>query len=142
MITCNCGRKIPDGAICFCSNSGNSVVVYIDNNTSFPNIPEIQPENVFSSSSTLEYTRALWRALHTYEYINEEKTKEWFEEWLKRLPCGECKEDSRLILEKNPLNFSSKEKFFESGVKFHNMVNCKLNKKEISIEEALNIWNN
>jgi hypothetical protein len=144
MTICKCGRNIPDGAICFCSysSSGTPVTIYTNEKIEIPSITNVINTSVLSESSTLDFTRSLWKALHTYKYVNETETKRWFDEWLKRVPCGECKEHSKLILENNPMDFSNKKAFFESGVKFHNLVNDRLGKLNVSIEEALNIWNN
>lgn len=141
MPVCKCGRNIPENATCFCSTIGNPVIVYSNNsfnNIDISNIESIKNEKLQLSS--LEFTRLLWETLHTYKYINQEEAKKWFEEWLKRVPCGECKEHSKLILEQNPIDFSTKRNFFESCVQFHNLVNNRLGKPKVSIEEAILLW--
>ena len=141
MPICKCGRNIPENAICFCSNIGNPVTVYSNDNFNIPDVSSIESvKNEKLKLSSLEFTRLLWETLHTYKYINEEETKKWFEEWLKRVPCGECKEHSKLILEQNPIDFSTNRAFFESCVKFHNLVNNRLGKLKISVEEAILLW--
>jgi len=144
LTTCKCGRKIPDNAICLCSMVGESVTVYTGEDFIPPTIPDFhQNQNKAKSvDPRIEYSRNLWKLLHTYQYKSEQETKEWFENWLKKLPCGECRNHTKILLESSPMDFSNQKGFFESGVKLHNLVNKKLDKTEISIEEATKLWLN
>lgn len=140
MPICKCGRNIPDNAICFCSETENSVVVYTNTEINIPEISKVEHQDAIFTSSTMEYTRSLWKALHTYKYINKEETEKWFKEWLKKIPCGDCKTHFARILEDFPTDFSSNKSFFVWGVDIHNKVNERLQKLKISLEEAILLW--
>lgn len=81
-----------------------------------------------------------WPELHTHRYTTEHEAKSFFADWWDRRPkkCG-CS-DSQAILSENPIDFSSAEKFFSSGVRLHNAVNRKLTKPELTIDKAEKLW--
>lgn len=58
------------------------------------------------------------------------------------LPCDTCKEHFKKLINKYPPNVKSRETLFNWGVNVHNLVNKRLNKKELSYEEVLNIYEN
>lgn len=85
-----------------------------------------------------EAGREAWRRLHT----ELQPTSEWFEqEWKPLIPqsCG-CSASANKLLEQCPPRFESREEFFAWSVEYHNAVNRKLRKPEISLDEALAIW--
>ncbi len=84
--------------------------------------------------------RAAWDRLHRYTGHDPQ----WVELWEYFIPqaggCG-CKENYKTILADYPFDYSSPDAFFVSTVNLHNAVNRKLNKPELSLEEARRIWN-
>lgn len=82
--------------------------------------------------------RAAWSALHT----QRNPTHEWFEtEWKPLIPqgCG-CAGSANELLNANPPRFDSPDDFFCWSVQYHNAVNRKLGKPEMTLEDALAIW--
>jgi hypothetical protein len=90
--------------------------------------------------------RNAWWFLHSYTGCDPD----WLKEWESTIPTGRCncKEGYRKILESFAWDFTSPEKFFESGVELHNLVNQKLidqgdtTKKIVTLDEAYSIWRN
>jgi hypothetical protein len=90
--------------------------------------------------------RNAWWFLHSYRGCDPA----WLKEWESTIPTGRCncKEGYHKILETFSWDFSSPEKFFESGVSLHNLVNQKLidegdtTKKIVTLEEAYSLWRN
>lgn len=82
----------------------------------------------------------LWKSLHTYKYTTEKEANEWFYRWCSRIPCGSCKQDWAKIIGEFPPDFSSSEAFFIWGVDAHNLVNKKLDKPQITLEDARKTW--
>ena len=78
-----------------------------------------------------------WSLLHRYRGCDPQ----WLELWVYFIPqrC-ECKDGFQKILEQLPPDFSSPQSFFAWGVALHNVVNEKLGKPQITIEEAYSIW--
>lgn len=134
MTICKCGRNIPNNAICLCSYKDNEVIAYKDKEYIEPNISNIINESISRSES---YTSNLWGLLHTYKHKSKEETQKWLEEWKNKLSCGRCKKHYEELVKENPIDF---ENFFEWGVKIHNLVNNKLNKPEVTVEQAREIW--
>lgn len=57
--------------------------------------------------------------------------------WAAQLPCGDCKMFLANFLRANPPDFAS---YFPWTVKLHNAVNAKLNKPQLTEEQARAIW--
>lgn len=148
MPICKCGRNIPEGSRCFCDYSGkkNEEVVYthIEKQEVFTqeDVTNFRNEEAKQGIEDFNYYRFLWKLLHTYQYESEENTKIWFESWKSKISCGNCKAHLEELLKILPVDYSSKEGFFKWTVEIHNMVNKKLEKPIISVEEALLIWEN
>ncbi len=83
--------------------------------------------------------RRAWTLLHNYRGCDPQ----WVELWEHFIPSGgcSCKEGYKAILKDHPFDYSSPDAFFESGVVLHNAVNRKLEKPQITLEEARQIWN-
>jgi hypothetical protein len=80
-----------------------------------------------------------WTKLHSYKGCDPQ----WFELWTYLIPSRcDCRDGFQHILKDLPPDFSSPEAFFVWGVKLHNIVNVKLGKPEITLEEAYSIWRN
>ena len=149
MINCKCGRQIPDNAICSCG-LGNTIstIVYVDGSLNSLEIFNQNDVNMFRQTQyqngiqDFNYYRFLWQLLHTYKYESEEDAKIWFEAWKGKISCGSCKAHLEELLKALPTDYSSKEGFFKWTVEIHNMVNKKLGKVEISVEEAILLWQN
>jgi hypothetical protein len=138
MTVCKCGRKIGN-AICLCSYEGDPITVYSEQEIVVPEIPKIKLSDA-KTYLPFEHTVYLWKLLHSYDYKTEKETKKWFEEWLQKLPCGECRVHFNKILEDLPPNFSDSREFFNWGVEAHNKVNERLGKRLFTIEEAVLLW--
>ena len=79
-----------------------------------------------------------WMALHSYRGCDES----WLKGWEKMIPSGGCGcvDGYKKFLEELPPDFSTGDAFFAWGVNLHNAVNRKLNKPEISLEQAFALW--
>lgn len=75
-----------------------------------------------------------WKMLHE----KENATPEWFENWKQYIPigCG-CRTDSNKLLLENPPRFDD---WFRWTVEYHNGVNKKLSREEMSYEDACRLW--
>lgn len=144
MPNCKCGRNIPIGYICFCDFVGNQQAVYDRPKEVFTqeDVTNFRNEEAKQGIEDFNYYRFLWKLLHTYQYKSEENAKIWFESWKSKISCGNCKAHLEELLNILPVDYSSKEGFFKWTVEIHNMVNKKLEKPIISLEEALLIWEN
>ena len=82
-----------------------------------------------------ELTRQLWAELHS----KTNPTKEWFANWLKRVPSFGCKcrDAFEAIIKANPPRFDD---WFAWTVEVHNAVNRKLGRKEWTLDEAVARW--
>lgn len=79
--------------------------------------------------------RELWAELH-----KADPDPAWLERWEKRLPCGDCKKEYRVLKDADPPDFSSAGAFFAWGVRIHNIVNERLNKPILSLADAQARW--
>ena len=83
--------------------------------------------------------RKAWAMLHNYLGCDPQ----WVELWEHFIPnsggCG-CTENYKSILKDHPLDYSSPDAFFVSGVVLHNAVNRKLGKAEMGLDEARGRW--
>jgi len=143
MPICKCGRNIPYGATCFC-DSGIKTVIYTHIPEVFTqeDVTSFRNEEIKEGIQDFNYYRFLWQLLHTHKYESEEDAKVWFEAWKAKISCGSCKSHLEELLRVLPVDYSSKEGFFKWTVEIHNMVNKKLGKVEISVEEAILLWQN
>lgn len=142
MPICKCGRNIPENATCFCSTKGTPVEAYFQlKDDIIQENSEIIENMGNKNASNTEYYIILWKELHTYKFENEADALKWFNSWFKRVPCAMCRMHFKDILRILPVDYSNKKAFFEWSVKAHNMVNKRLSKPEISLEEAILLWN-
>jgi len=83
----------------------------------------------------LQHFHALWRELHT----TQDATPSWFADWCNRVPgiaCG-CRDWLRQWITENPPRFDD---WFTWTWELHVAVNRKLNKPDITLDEAKAIW--
>jgi hypothetical protein len=121
---------------------GEIPITIPDQNSTVKETPD--PQQVFQKQKIAAGRRA-WTLLHNYRGCDPQ----WVELWEYFIPAGGCgcKEGYKAIIKDQPFDYSSPEKFFESGVVLHNAVNQKLidqgdsTKKIITLEEAKEIWN-
>jgi hypothetical protein len=93
----------------------------------------------------LTFLRGKWKALHSYnpKPWDREKAKEFYKEWLKDLPefgCQSCASHWETITKDNPIKFGSRHNYFLSTWKCHNMVNQKLFKPLLPLDEATKLY--
>lgn len=81
--------------------------------------------------------RAAWTALHSQQL----GTPEWFAEWQQLIPtgCG-CQQGANDLLARCPPRYDSPEDWFAWTVQYHNLVNVKLGKPTLTLDEARAIW--
>ena len=79
-----------------------------------------------------------WSKKHTYLGCDPQ----WHELWELLIPRGSCScsDDYAKLKEENPPDFSSPEKYFLWGHRIHNLVNMKLEKRLLTIAEAVKLW--
>ena len=88
--------------------------------------------------SRLLFVRSLWADLHNGTIRDALTLADW-ELQIPQYGC-QCKRFYADWKADNQPDFSSLEAFFAWGVRLHNAVNAKLNKPEITIDEAYSIW--
>jgi len=79
-----------------------------------------------------------WIGLHDGTVRDATSLAKW-ELQIPQYGCA-CKKDYAIYKAENPPDFSSPESLWLWGIALHNWVNRKLNKPEITIEEARKIW--
>ena len=113
--------------------------------------PEVQAfvESLFRGSQTARTVsdqsherdaagRAAWAALHS-QHLG---TPEWFEtKWKPLIPtgCG-CQHGANDLLAQCPPRYDSPEDWFAWTCQYHNLVNVKLGKPTLTLDEARAIW--
>lgn len=94
-----------------------------------------------SAEETREAARSLWCELHRFPFSEAwacQSRCQWWADWQSRIPninC-DCRRHWRELVEKMPPNFSSPAAFFAWSVSAHNVVNARLGKPVMSLEEA------
>lgn len=81
----------------------------------------------------------IWKDLHTFAKKWEgdvEEQNKFLDKIRGRIPCGVCKQFWINELKTNPAPTSSTEDFFKWTFEVHNKVNVKLEKPELTLEEA------
>jgi len=82
-----------------------------------------------------------WTELHLFSIRRPPAllAYQWFDHWKNSLPFGECpcKEHFDKYIQQNPPDFES---LFQWGVDFHNAVNRRICKPQVTIEEAVELW--
>lgn len=86
---------------------------------------------------TDEAGREAWRILHECTL----GTSQWLSQWKQKIPKGcNCYKDFESMLSALPPRYESESDWFAWTVEIHNAVNRRLNKSEISIEQAERLW--
>lgn len=73
---------------------------------------------------------AAWKLLHT-EGIG--KDSEWFAQWMRRVPCGECRQKTRAILTAQPMQFPITPLV---TWQLHDAINAAIGKPRLTYAEA------
>jgi hypothetical protein len=83
--------------------------------------------------------RAAWKEKHTYLGCDPV----WHSLWELTIPKTDClcNEHYVKLKKQNPPDFSSPENYFRWGVWLHNEINERLGKQQVTLEEAIQIWN-
>lgn len=79
----------------------------------------------------------LWGELHRWALAGGPDAEQWLAGFAKRLPCGECRKEWGAIVAESPPTGD----LFEWSVDAHNRVNRRLGKPELTVADALAIWN-
>lgn len=89
-------------------------------------------------TGTRKSSLPLWSLLH----IKENYDPDWFSQWVARVPSlgCDCRVDFEKILEVLPPVYESSNDQFFRGIDWHNAVNQKLSRAEISYDQALTLW--
>lgn len=112
------------------TGSGNHQAVHHEYRATYASKAKKVPE---------EEGRACWTALHTCTNPSEEWLTTW-EETIPRYNCGGgCKKFYLTWKADNPPRFDD---FFAWSVELHNAVNRKLDKPEVTLQEAIKLWKN
>ena len=79
-----------------------------------------------------------WKELHSRGLcsLSMEHESDWFDAFLRGLPCPDCRRHFEEFLGRSPPVFSDRQAFFEWTVAAHNFVNRRVGKPEITIEAA------
>jgi hypothetical protein len=95
------------------------------------------------SSSPIEQAgsgSSLWKELHIWA-LTESPNNEWLITWEKKVKSSlgncSCYAQWKKLREQNPINWNN---LFEWTVLVHNLVNKKLGKKELTAEEAKQLY--
>lgn len=138
-----CGREHPDNLTqpvrCLYSSPKKDLSI-VSSSDFFKKLQETNPNVVNNNLSLIDSQRKLWEELHTYKWVSEQETEQWFHFFCSRVPCGECKMHWLNLVSNFPPQFNSAEAFFEWSVLAHNKVNERLEKPQISLDEARRLW--
>jgi len=112
----------------------------IERNTRFiyPNETPKPPSRLNHFSYEQRPIENPWIALHDGTVFDAKSLADW-EISIPQYGC-QCKAFYRAWKAENAPDFSSPKAFFAWGVALHNSVNAKLDKPQITIEEAYSIW--
>jgi len=87
---------------------------------------------------------AIWGELHRHtllpDAIDPGREAVWLTKFALRIGCAECLFEWVRLLDANPPDFSSRDGYFAWSVLVHNLVNRKLGKPEMAVEEARARW--
>jgi hypothetical protein len=103
-----------------------------------------------SLRSTTEWGPSYWYVLHTSSFsyplqptsTHKKNTIDFLNLLPSLLPCPNCQNHAREFIQKSNLQSAvqSREKLIEFYVTFHNAVNSRLNKPQVSLEQAKNMY--
>lgn len=79
-----------------------------------------------------------WKELHARAQapLPMAGEEEWFEEYIRGLPCKHCRHHFEEFVRQQPPHWSSRVAFFEWTVQAHNHVNAALGKAHRSLKEG------
>lgn len=88
-------------------------------------------------------TSRLWVELHRHalhDHVDGTTDKKWLMTWSAKVPkftkgCA-CNDHWKKWLATHPPNFATRDTYFEWTVKAHNSVNKRLNKPELTVDQA------
>lgn len=75
-------------------------------------------------------------------YMKKEQYRKFFEVIGDVLPCLDCQDHYKEMVVDYPPIMINKDTLFKWTVDIHNKVNERINKKQITLDEAYNIWKN
>ncbi|MFH5806053.1 FAD-linked sulfhydryl oxidase, partial [Alienimonas sp. DA493] len=84
-----------------------------------------------------------WRMLHEYalRYDGDaEAAGAWLDRFAAGLGCDDCRGHWRKLTAENPPDLTDAETFFASSVAWHNAVNRRIGKPEVTVAEARERW--
>lgn len=95
----------------------------------------LKPENI------LIYHNA-WSQIHRRPFEVECYNNEivWLKRLIRSLPCGKCAYGAWCYLKDNTPDLKSQMGYFAWGVEFHNSINRKTGKPEMTAEDALKLY--
>lgn len=99
-------------------------------------------EQQLISEETVRRGNAAWTSLHSYRGSTPQERAEFLSHWETTIPsssCG-CSESYQRYRHDDPPNFESDYAFFVWGVRIHNKVNEKLQRKQWSVAFAIQQW--
>ena len=102
-------------------------------------LPQLPPEQIEAAKKAraaylAKRRRALWAELHQ----KADADRAWLTAWLAHVPCGDCKAHAREILKTLPPMFGAG--WFAWTVAFHNAVNARLGKPQVTVWVARKLW--
>ena len=78
----------------------------------------------------------------TFSYQKKQNYINFFDVISDVIPCEKCSKHYKEYISKNRPNIKNKDSLFKWTVDIHNKVNERINKKQITLDEAYNIWKN
>ena len=75
-------------------------------------------------------------------YMKKEQYRKFFEVIGDVLPCLDCQDHYKEMIADYPPIMTNKDTLFKWTVDIHNKVNERINKKQITLDEAYSIWKN
>lgn len=100
--------------------------------------PRLEPVRYTFLGKTINHLPNPWIGLHDGTVRDAMSLAEW-ELQIPQYGC-QCKKDYAMYKAENPPDFSSAESIWLWGFNLHNWVNRKLEKPEITIDQAHAIW--
>lgn len=84
----------------------------------------------------------LWAELHTRasagDPVNAEDEKKWLAQFATKLPCGTCKAHFLTLV--RAIFANGFDGYFEKTVEIHNLVNDRIGKPRVTLEQARTLW--
>lgn len=107
---------------------------------------EVPPALAEVDSEWLKLVHTLWRELHEFAIVATDdqwaKREQWFDDWLSRVPqfgC-DCQLHFKDLIKGLPPDFGDRMAFVRWTVHAHNVVNVRLGKKQLSVNDALAMY--